>query len=495
MTCAGVHKNLSAALRTRLNGRIAIDSKPVMGKDMMGSIVRRMMFGASAVSLLLAAPVWAETRQALVIAERAQSQEIGQPARDALEVSCALLAAGFDVRRLESPSALPEAPVEAPDVMLIYLSADLGQQDGQRVALLSSGAIALEALAARYPARLARIVVAESCALAPQPLESEAIPAANLPAAPENALLVLSPGPGAACADAPRLTQVLLSTLKQPGTELSASLSDAGLPVASGAAWAGFQPIAETSVVATTGPLILDQPLRPVDPTAASPQPGLITAAGQANGGVQILPAAAPAPPLGGDRQARPLQSGLPEPSIIVGIRQRDEEAETEADPLLGTALGTSYEERRRIRDEDAALFASLLESGAFDPPSGQVAGAIQTELQRMNCYRGGIDGIWGNGSRGAVDRYFQQVNATPVTREAEIPLFRQIALRDDVRCPDPVAQPVARNPQPSTVRPVVNAQPARPQVTQPARPAPTAAPPAQQPALNPNAIGTGMFR
>lgn len=112
-----------------------------------------------------------------------------------------------------------------------------------------------------------------------------------------------------------------------------------------------------------------------------------------------------------------------------------------------------------------------------------------------MNCYRGGIDGIWGNGSRGAVDRYFQQVNATPVTREAEIPLFRQIALRDDVRCPDPVAQPVARNPQPSTVRPVVNAQPARPQVTQPARPAPTAAPPAQQPALNPNAIGTGMFR
>lgn len=460
---------------------------------MMGSTIRRSTLGAGAASLLLASPVLAETRQALVIAERAQSQEIGQPARDALEVSRALLAAGFDVRRLESPSALPDAPVEAPDVMVIYLSADLGLQDGRRVAMLSSGAIALDDLVSRYPARVARIVLAESCPLAPQQQADEADAAPAPAVAPDNALLVQSPGPGGTCADTPRMTQALLSALKQPGAEMSSSLSDAGLHVATGADWPGFEAIDEASAVEPVGTLILDQPLRPVDPIAASPQSGLIAAAAQVNGGVQILPAAAPAPPLGGDREALPLQSGLPEPSIIVGIRPRDDTAES--DPLLGTALGTSYEERRRIREEDAALFTSLLDSGAFDPPSGQVAGAIQTELQRMNCYLGGIDGLWGNGSRSAVDRYFQQVNTTPVTREAEIPLFRQIAQRDDVRCPDIVRQPVAaRNPTPATSRSAVNAQPRNPQ---PARSAPPAPPPAatQQPALNPNAIGTGMFR
>lgn len=455
---------------------------------------RRMgwiVLGAGA-ALLLTLPAWAETRQALVIAGRAEGQEIGQPGRDALAVSRALLAAGFDVRRLENPASLPDAPADPPDVMLVYVSADLAGAEGKQVISLASGPVSLDELAERYPAAK-RMVLAEFCPVGPQ--ASPAPDTADTGTAPATALIVRSP---AACAGPERLTTALLAALEKPGAELAASLSDAGLSVARGADWAGFTALAALPRSESAGTLILDQPLRPVD--AATPTARAGRAAG---GGVQIFNAAAPVRPLTGDRAARPTGAGLPEPSIIVGERPREDGVTPPTDSLAGSALGTSVEERRRIRDEDPQAFASLLDSGAFDPPDDQIARALQTELQRMNCYTGRIDGDWGNGSRQAVDRYFQQAGGTAVTREAGVDLFRQIALRDDLRCPDVAVQPVLRNPpaasarQPAATRSNPTRQPA-PQRQPVQQRQPAASPPAAtttQPRINPNALGSGIFR
>lgn len=465
------------------------------------------MLGAGA-GLLLALPAWAEARQALVIAGRSAAQEVGQPGRDALAVSRALLAAGFDVRRLENPASLPEPPAEAPDVMLVYVSADLADSGGQAAVALPSGPVPLAELAARYPAAQ-RIVLAEACAVAP--LENPAAEAVEVPEAPAKAMIAHSP---ADCTSAARLTAVLLAALEQPGSELGASLSDGGLPVATGTGWTGFTALAARPNIARPNiarpnaedpeTLILDKPLRPVSGLASTTRPASPDAAGQAApSGVQIFNAAAPVRPLDGNRAARPTAAGLPEPSIIVGERPRADGVTPPIDSLAGSALGTGVEERRRIRAEDPRAFASLLDSGAFDPPADQMASAIQTELQRMNCYTGRIDGDWGNGSRRAVDRYFQQAGGSAVTREADVALFRQIALRDDLRCPD-VVQPVVRDvPEASTRQPAAaRANPTRSAVTrQPAQtrqaaPQPAAPPAAPaQPRINPNALGSGIFR
>lgn len=458
-----------------------------------------------AAALMLGSPALAETRQALVIADRALGQEPGQPARDALDMSRALFAAGFDVRRLENPASLPAPAAERPDVMLIYISADLAVDSAAGPAVsLTSGPIALPALSQLYPAARQQIVLIESCPVDAARL-AEQDRAAPVLTAPEGAaMLALSPAEGAACGSGGRLTALTLTALAQPGQELSATLREAGSMVVTGPGWPGFTAMAAASPPPGGDGIIIDQALRPVDQISAvsgvSAQTAVQTAAGS---GVQIFTAAAPAIPLGGDRAARPTAQGLPEPSIIVGDRP-DPQGETVPDSLAGTSVGGSYEERKRIRDDDPALFASLLDSGAFDPPGDQIASVIQTELQRMNCYGGTVDGIWGNGSRQAVDRYFQQAGGAPTTREPQVALFRQIALKDDLRCPAVVVQPAVRNtaatPSRQNGTSATRRQPqqaTRQPTRQPAR-QPAAQPPAAStgtPRINPNTLGTGVFR
>ncbi len=70
-----------------------------------------------------------------------------------------------------------------------------------------------------------------------------------------------------------------------------------------------------------------------------------------------------------------------------------------------------------KMRNDDPAQFEQLLTSGVFDPTPGNEARAIQTELARMQCYTGGIDGKWGRGSIAAVDRYFTQIGTAALKR------------------------------------------------------------------------------
>ncbi|MDO5612495.1 MAG: hypothetical protein Q4G14_04530 [Paracoccus sp. (in: a-proteobacteria)] len=420
------------------------------------------------------APDGAAARVAVTMAFHGTQQEPGQSAADALAVSRAALAAGFDVRRLEYPTALPEAPATAPQVALVFLS---GDADGG-----APGGWPLERIAAQWQGAGALIVVAESC-----PATPGTAPLATLPDPPPRALLAAP----ADCSATPRLTDALTTALTRPGAEIAATLRAAGMALRQGADWPG---LTATPATAPASPpadtpadtLILAAPLQPVPPPpAAAPVP-------------MALPTAA----LPQDRAARPTAPGLPEPSVIIGDPVDDTPDTAAAVTVVqGQPLSTGFDERERLRSTDAALFASLLDAGAFDPAPAEQVSAIQAELARMGCYTGTVDGQWGAGSRAAAQRYFAQAGTAAPTLAPETALFRALAARPDLRCPPPAPQPVA---QPA---PRATPAPAAPRATAPAaqprqpfarQPAPAPAPPAATPAprrIDPNAIGSGVFR
>lgn len=166
-------------------------------------------------------------------------------------------------------------------------------------------------------------------------------------------------------------------------------------------------------------------------------------------------------------RTALPRASNLPEPSIIVGLVAPQDETFGRAMDLGDIDLNAiAYDDlatRRTLQTLDAALYGTLVAAGALDPPAGEMARALQQELARMGCYTTTVDGVWGNGSRAAVQRYFdERVDAEAVTVEAEASLFRQIILQDDITCRAPQAATV-RSPAPSTAGTTQRApQPAR---------------------------------
>lgn len=66
---------------------------------------------------------------------------------------------------------------------------------------------------------------------------------------------------------------------------------------------------------------------------------------------------------------------------------------------------------------------------------------AVQTELERLNCYRKKLDGDWGNGSKEALKAYYTVVGSPPSAAEDPTPaLLQELKARPDgTRCPDPV--------------------------------------------------------
>lgn len=65
----------------------------------------------------------------------------------------------------------------------------------------------------------------------------------------------------------------------------------------------------------------------------------------------------------------------------------------------------------------------ALLRSSAPEKPTSRAALArdIQRELQRVGCYVGAIDGVWGKGSKRAALEFFDRVNATLPTQEPDV--------------------------------------------------------------------------
>lgn len=263
----------------------------------------------------------------------------------------------------------------------------------------------------------------------------------------------------------------------------------------------------------------------PSAPAAGAARPATVTARTAETAtlravATQAIPTAATGPGVssgfgGGATQPAVLRGdGFPRPSIIVGLIRPDPEplsdlpeddgpADTEdqtpddvvavpldedGGDLVGTAQGgedvpaVAFDPgdraaREVLRANSPDLFALYLDQGSFDPPDGDFATALQIELRDMNCYRFGIDGDWGPGSRSAIRSYYAELNRAGVASAGEAAtqeVFRVVLANGPVRCPDPVVQPRATPTPPTpTVRtpaPVAPA-PSTPEPVAPARP------------------------
>lgn len=186
----------------------------------------------------------------------------------------------------------------------------------------------------------------------------------------------------------------------------------------------------------------------------------------------------------------RPLGPGFPVPSVVVG----DLAVLLTAGPR--GPFGLSHDAREAIRARDAEMFFRILAQGGFDPEDGQVVAAIQSELARMACYGGAIDGDWGAGSVAALGRYVQAGGPAQAGAQADVALFRAMVDASGLVCAAPVAAPVAAAPVTPARPAAAQPQPAAPRA---AAPAPAAAPVPAAPSaprqITPGLLGSGVFR
>ncbi|OCX66561.1 hypothetical protein BFP70_04900 [Thioclava sp. SK-1] len=359
--------------------------------------------------------------------------------------------------------------------VLVYIAAPLGD-DGQTI-LLRGGGLALFEIVQRLSDRGTNQValLIEDCT-GPQ--------AAGLQIGPTpqkvDLFIAASAGPGGTCpGQAGRLTDQLSGAAAQPDQPINVTLAGAWQRAAEAASTmrpfaAPPSSLAPTDVydavsivandVVRISPVSLPASARAqVQPILASAPASRQVISSKATQGETVVIFM---PPPQTQMAARALRAGLPEPSVIVGLIDGEDiqdTAEISYDNLVA---------RQNLRHAEPELFAQLAQAGAFDPPPSLVALAIQTELARMRCYTTGIDGIWGNGSRNAVGRYFaQRSDVAATTMEPAAQLFRQIITADDVTCPAPVA--AARNVRQTTSPAAAPTRRATPAAAKPAAQAP----------------------
>lgn len=195
------------------------------------------------------------------------------------------------------------------------------------------------------------------------------------------------------------------------------------------------------------------------------------------------------------------VSAGLPRPSIILGLITPGQEEDFGLENLLPATVEQfafaldDLAAREALRESDPILFERLVNEGHLDPDAGALPTVLQTELARMNCYRAGIDGLWGPGSRRSVGEYFDQLASVEWPDQAPtFELFRAIILNGDVACSAP--QPVAAAPARATPTRTTQSRPATTQA-RPAAPAPKPAAPAAKPrrTLSGSSLGIGALR
>jgi hypothetical protein len=99
-----------------------------------------------------------------------------------------------------------------------------------------------------------------------------------------------------------------------------------------------------------------------------------------------------------------------------------------------GNAITPDSEENRSLLAAiDPKLLQDQSDTEALDPT--QLATLAQTELRRLGCYKLGIDGDWGNGSRTALTSYFLAKRTVPDSLEPTEALVRQLSRDTNVVC------------------------------------------------------------
>ncbi|MEO0381330.1 MAG: hypothetical protein AAF252_13760 [Pseudomonadota bacterium] len=203
---------------------------------------------------------------------------------------------------------------------------------------------------------------------------------------------------------------------------------------------------------------------------------------------------------LGATPVAARAAAGLPQPSIIIGLIAPGQEEEFGLERLLPATIEQvafsldDLEAREALRENDPIMFERLISEGHLDPGSDQLNRVLQVELARMKCYRSGIDGAWGPGSRRSVGEYFAELETVDWPDQAPTnELFRAILLNGDVECEVPVAAVAPRRTTTSSTASRPAATAARPATPRPAAPAPKPAAPAAKPKLSIG--GSGVLR
>jgi len=446
-----------------------------------------------AVAAVFAMPAVAEDRRALVIAGSADGRDT------AVTMSETLLGLGFTVDRLENPDAADlsdavEALQQATGPTVLYTSSAIDDLDALLVQTGDSPRfVFLDACDVDLPDAPdgVMVVVSADCAM---DFASDLLGQLTVPGLPTDQW---------ALGDGYQVQQGLAEpfVFRTPTSDIRLTAADyAMLDTLSPAArdrmialWrkAG---IAVDAVPTTQVETVRLAPVSPVAPAAVVRPiaPQVTGAVAPVRDSVSILTR-----PLVSTPTVTPGASGLPQPSILVGyvVENLPDAPVVPNEPLAGAGFGSDdVAAREALRDQDADAFVGLVAAGAFDPPEGQIARALQVELARINCYTSGIDGAWGPGSQRALLAFYEEIGAVPPGSEADLDAFRAVIARDDIRCPDPV--PVTR-----TVSAPAPSAPARSTRPAPAAaPAPAPAPAAPAPAqTNRRSIsqtsGTGVFR
>ena len=87
---------------------------------------------------------------------------------------------------------------------------------------------------------------------------------------------------------------------------------------------------------------------------------------------------------------------------------------------------------------------------------------AVQIELARLGCYTVAVDGLWGNGSRAALNNYIRNTGASLATREPTAEVWRNVKAASGQVCTSPPPTTTATTRTPASP----SRQPARPQAT-----------------------------
>ena len=483
---------------------------------------------------------FAQDRVAIVVASDAGGVPTESMRKDAFALSEALFGMGFRVTRMENPetavltAALRGIPKNA--TALLYFSGAARAEGVETVLVTGTTPVpltaALSALqsGAGAGARAETLVFLDSCAAGPEVLSA--------PVPMPGVFLAMPAAPGMPCApDRLSMAQEMLTRITAPGMALteqfpaSEAVPGAGVWVQTGLTAPFTFRAATSSTVLTAADYQMLDTLSPDDRdkmltlwaeagivvdvagarpaqasggvvTAVAASPVIVQNAGvispvqtvvspivagaEVQGEALAVLAAAPRPRSTGPRPV-PGAGGLPQPSIILGEEETLASLVVPDVPAVQQLDYTDIAAREALKASDAGGYADLIQAGAYDPAPDQLAFAVQTELARMNCYTRTIDGDWGNGSRRALQLYFDTLKVAATTQEPTVEVFRQLLTDDAVACPDVVAPapaPVAAAPR----TPRTQSAPAA------AAPAPAPAPVETGRRIRQN-NGTGAFR
>lgn len=223
-------------------------------------------------------------------------------------------------------------------------------------------------------------------------------------------------------------------------------------------------------------------------PPAAPAAPAADTAApGAAGPELAALPPAAKEAALlaPGGRDAAPRPEGAPKPDLsrLPTLRQIAPGLQLMALPPIAAAIAPApvapglrlkpVEPADRIRPQGFEVLASGVRMPILDP--AELPKAVQTELARVGCYQGAIDGDFGPGSQDALDRYYKAKGTEGDTKPTDAVYGQLLGETAPVcKASAPVAAPAA--PKPAAPKPAAP-KPAAQAAPKPAAPAPAPAP------------------